>query len=277
MITEWSAPAKLTLSLRITGVRADGYHLLESEMVSLDLADTLLIDDDTDGTGGGVATQDEDLGVEVEWPSGMDGWRDLSVGPTADNLVTLALKTTGRSARIRLVKRIPPGAGLGGGSSDAAAVLRWAGCADLNVAASLGADVPFCLTGGRALVSGIGESVTPLPFEERSFVLLLPPFGVNTAAVYRAWDRLAAEGAQGAKETSTNDLEAAAIEVEPRLGEWRLVLEEASDRSARLAGSGSTWFVEGSAKELGLDGRAWLEHAGQRAPLVSTRTSPVVE
>ena len=75
MITEWSAPAKLTLSLRITGVRADGYHLLESEMVSLDLADTLLIDDDTDGTGGGVATQDEDLGVDVEWPAGMDGWR----------------------------------------------------------------------------------------------------------------------------------------------------------------------------------------------------------
>ena len=274
MITEWSAPAKLTLSLRITGVRADGSHLLESEMVSLDLADTLVIDD---GTDGGVVTQDDVLDVDAEWPAGMDGWRDLSVGPTADNLVTRALEATGRSARIRLVKRVPPGAGLGGGSSDAAAVLRWARCADLEVAASLGADVPFCLGGGRALVSGIGESVTPLPFEERSFVLLLPPFGVNTAAVYRAWDRLAAEGAQGAIGTSTNDLEAAAIEVEPRLGEWRRVLEEASDRSARLAGSGSTWFVEGSAKELGLDGRAWLEHAGQRAPLVSTRTSPVVE
>ncbi len=276
MISEWLAPAKLTLSLQITGVRGDGYHLLESEMVSLELADTVIIDDGAVETPGGSAPGVSSLDVDVDWPDGVDGWRELTIGPDADNLVTRALEVSGRSARVRLVKRIPTGAGLGGGSSDAAAVLRWAGCTDLAMAASLGADVPFCLRGGRAMVSGIGELVTPLPYEERSFVLLLPPFGVNTAAVYRAWDRLAALGAPVGEGTSTNDLEAAAIEVEPRLSEWRRVIEDATGHPARLAGSGSTWFVEGAATELGLDGLAWLEHAGQRAPLVSTRTSPAV-
>ena len=78
-----------------------------------------------------------------------------------------ALAAVGRRAHVRLDKRIPVGAGLGGGSADAAAVLRWAGCDDLAVAASLGADVPFCLVGGRARVTGIGEVVEPLPVRRR--------------------------------------------------------------------------------------------------------------
>src|SRR5207302_2726971 len=101
-----------------------------------------------------------------------------------------ALATVGRRARVRLFKEIPAGAGLGGGSADAAAVLRWAGCDDLAAAARLGADVPFCLVGGRARVRGAGEEVSPLPFEDvagRSYTLLTPPFGVSTAAVYREW------------------------------------------------------------------------------------------
>jgi hypothetical protein len=81
------------------------------------------------------------------------------------------------------------GAGLGGGSADAAAILRWAGCSDLEMASALGADVPFCVAGGRARVRGIGESVTALAHQDREFTLLLPPFGMDTAAVYRAWDR----------------------------------------------------------------------------------------
>ncbi len=95
---------------------------------------------------------------------------------------------------MHVVKRIPLGGGLGGGSTDAAAVLRWAGCHDLDVARSLGSDVPFSVAGGRALVEATGEKVTPLPFEARSFLLLVPPFGVNTALVYGAWDELTGVG-----------------------------------------------------------------------------------
>jgi len=265
----WTAPAKLTLTLRVTGVRSDGYHLLESEMVTLDLSDTLEIEE-TEQAGSG----DGGLVVDVDWPGGVEGWRDLTIGPEADNLVTRALAAADRTAAVRLVKRIPPGAGLGGGSADAAAVLRWAGCDDRDTAAALGADVPFCVIGGRARVSGVGEVVVPLPFEDRSFVLVLPPFGVETAAVYRAYDRLASEGKLPEAGTVANELEAPALVVEPRLAGWRSVLEEVTGRPARLAGSGSTWFVEGSAAELGVEDRRWLELEGRRAPLVTTRTSP---
>ena len=116
----------------------------------------------------------------------------------------MALRAAGRTAQVRLVKRIPAGAGLGGGSADAAAVLRWAGVDDLAVAASVGADVAFCLRGGRARVRGIGEVVEPLPFEDRTFTLLTPPFGCSTRAVYRAWDELRRTG----RRDGANDLEA---------------------------------------------------------------------
>ena len=268
MLTRWTAPAKLTVTLAVTGVRDDGYHLLESEMVTLDLADTLEIDDA--GAGGGVAA---DLEVATAWPADSVVRDPEALGPVADNLVVRALAATGRTAHVRLVKRIPPGAGLGGGSADAAAVLRWAGCHDAGIAAGLGADVPFCVAGGRALVRGIGEDVTPLPFEERTFVLVLPPFGVDTAAVYRAFDRLGGPQASGGRSTG-NDLMAAALEVEPRLAVWRRALEEATGRPARLAGSGSTWFVEGGADGVDPGTEAWLEQEGQSAPLLVARTVP---
>ncbi|MDP9074133.1 MAG: 4-(cytidine 5'-diphospho)-2-C-methyl-D-erythritol kinase, partial [Actinomycetota bacterium] len=143
-----------------------------------------------------------------------------------------------------LTKRIPLGAGLGGGSADAAAVLRWAGCCDLAVAAALGADVPFCLVAGRARVTGIGEVVEPLAFEpvsDRSYTLLTPPFGVSTVAVYQRWDAMGAPSAPG-----RNDLESAALAVEPRLAAWRDRLGQASGKTPVLAGSGSTWWVEGA-------------------------------
>ena len=142
-----TAPAKLTLSLRVTGVRDDGLHLLDAEMVSIDLADTLTFE-----PGSGISVDDE--------VSGGLGVDRVPVGP--DNLVARALRAVGRHAAVRIVKRIPAGAGLGGGSADAAAVLRWAGCIDLAVAAGLGADVPFCVRGGRARVTGVGERVEPL-------------------------------------------------------------------------------------------------------------------
>jgi 4-diphosphocytidyl-2-C-methyl-D-erythritol kinase len=252
-VARLAAPAKLTLSLKVLGRRPDGYHELAAEMVSLDLADTLVVDPSGDG-----------LVVEAAGdPRGID----LDAGP--DNLVCRALAVVGRTAGVHLVKRIPVRGGLGGGSSDAAAVLRWAGCADLAVATALGADVPFCLKGGRAEVAGIGELVAPLPFEPRAFVLLVPPLGVDTAAVYRAWDSLGS-----GPENGCNDLTVPALAVEPALARWRDLLGEVTGRQPVLAGSGSTWYVEGTATELGLGGRASLTLEGQEGRLIGVRTVP---
>ncbi|HEX4865153.1 MAG TPA: 4-(cytidine 5'-diphospho)-2-C-methyl-D-erythritol kinase [Acidimicrobiales bacterium] len=220
------ARAKLTLSLRVVGRRPDGYHLLDAEVVTLDLADRLELSEG-------------------------DGFVLIGSGPSApavpagdDNLVRRALELIGRTAFVRLHKRIPAGAGLGGGSADAAAVLRWAGVTDPTTAAKLGADVPFCLAGGRARVGGIGELVEPLDFNEvegREFTLLTPPLHVSTAGVYNEWDRMG-----GPAGGNGNDLEPAAISVEPRLVEWRDRLGDATGESPRLAGSGGTWFVKGA-------------------------------
>jgi 4-diphosphocytidyl-2-C-methyl-D-erythritol kinase len=216
-----TAPAKLTVSLRVTGVRADGYHLIDAEMVSLDLADELTF---SDGTG-----------VEIA------GDPRLGAVDPLDNLVLRALRAVGRDAHVVLDRRIPAGGGLGGGSSNAAAVLRWAGDDDLDTAVRLGADVPFCLRGGRARVTGIGEVLEPLPFEPRTFTLAMPPFGCSTPAVYGAWDDLGGPTADG-----PNDLEPAALVVEPRMAAFRDAFGDATGVTPRLAGSGSTWFVPGA-------------------------------
>jgi len=214
-------------------------------MVTIDLADDLEIEDGADGF---------ELVDEVAWADGdgssSTGQRRDAAGPAPDavprgpeNLVVRALAATGRHARVRLRKRVPAGAGLGGGSADAAAVLRWAGVLDPAVAVSLGADVPFCVVGGRALVSGIGELVEPLGFEAFTAVLVTPSLAVSTRDVYRAWDALGGPvGEHG------NDLEPAAVVVEPRLAWWRdLICAVAGDRP-RLAGSGGTWYLERDAK-----------------------------
>jgi len=254
-----TAPAKLTLSLRVVGVRSDGMHLLDAEMVTVDLVDTL-----TFQAGAGMAIEDDVVGG-----LGIEG---VPSGP--DNLVARALELAGRSAAVRIVKRVPTGAGLGGGSADAAAVLRWAGVTELDRAACLGADVPFCLVGGRARVTGTGEVVEPLPFEDRRFVLVVPPVSVDTGAVYRAWDRRWSSAGSGELEPSPhgNDLEAAALDVAPVLAQWRDRFEEVSGRRPRLAGSGSTWFVEGEPKDIGLAGRDFLALEDEHAPLVAVRT-----
>lgn len=204
------APAKVTLTLRVVGRRADGYHLLDAEMVTVDLADELVIS---------------------------PGRNTLP----ATDLVSRALAAVGRDAAVTVRKRIPLGAGLGGGSADAAAVLRWAGRRDLALAAALGADVPFCLVGGRARVRGIGEVVEPLAFVARTLTLLTPDFPVATPAVYAAWDALG-----GPTGEHGNDLEPAAVVHEPRLAAWRDRLGRATGRRPRLAGSGGTWFVDGA-------------------------------
>ncbi len=222
------SPAKLTVSLRVTGVLANGYHTIDAEMVSLDLADTLAF-----SPGDGLQ-----ITLEGAAAHGLA----VTVGP--DNLVSRALTLVDRTASVHITKRIPAGAGLGGGSGNAAAVMRWAGrtsAVDIAESARLGADVPFCIVGGRARVSGIGEVIEPLPVIDRVYTLICPPFGVSTPAVYRAWDSLGGPTGEG-----LNDLEPAALVVEPRLAEWRDRLGDATGSRPQLAGSGSTWFVEGA-------------------------------
>ena len=238
-------------------------------MVSLDLADEIhlmaLGEDDR-----------EDASVEV-----LDAVRWCGApGPTPDeaiavvpsgpsNLVSKALALVGRRAAVSLVKHIPAGAGLGGGSSDAAAILRWAGNDDLLSAASLGADVPFCVHGGRALVRGIGEVLEPLEFEETGFVVCTPPLAVATSLVYQAFDELGAREATG-----PNDLEAAAICVAPELAWWRALVADATASVPVLAGSGASWFVECTAARAELAAGALVEAVaaeGRRAVVEACR------
>jgi 4-diphosphocytidyl-2-C-methyl-D-erythritol kinase len=233
------APAKLTLSLHVVGVRNDGYHLIDAEMITLALHDTLTV-----GPG--------PLHLSVSGPFAE------GVPTTTDNLVARAMNLVGRTAHVHIQKHIPNGGGLGGGSADAAAILRWAGFTDLVAASRLGADIPFCMAGGRARVRGIGEIVEPFSAHQRGdepidLTLVVPPLHVSTPAVYRAWDELGRETPQdGASRydasdapLGANDLQAAALVVEPRLTVWRDRIREAAGVAPILAGSGATWFLRG--------------------------------
>lgn len=219
---ELVAPAKLTLSLRITGVRADGYHLIDAEMVSLALCDVLKIEesDTTSVTASGPFA----TGVPTD----------------SSNIVAKALALVGQTARVEITKNIPHGGGLGGGSSDAAAILRWAGFSDLAAASGIGADVPYCVVGKRSRVQGIGEIVTPLaPLQPQPITLIIPPVNVPTPLVYAKWDEMG-----GPTGVGLNDLEDAACSAVPQLAQWRDRLKSIG-LQPQLAGSGATWFVHG--------------------------------
>jgi 4-diphosphocytidyl-2-C-methyl-D-erythritol kinase len=220
---ELLAHAKLTWNLEITGRREDGFHELRSEMTTIALHDVLFVDENLDH-------------LEVLNPF---------VGEVASderNLVVRALRLVGRRAGVRVEKFIPVGGGLGGGSADAAAILRWAGGVANDAAVTLGGDVPFCQLGGRALVEGVGERLSALPYEERALTLIMPDFGVSTAESYRAYDEMRAEGW---KPKGTNHLEEPAGRVEPRLASTLAWLRAEIGPQVRLAGSGSSMFVEG--------------------------------
>lgn len=226
------APAKLTLSLRVTGVaeapdRFRGYHLIDAVMTTLDLHDVVEIDELPAGSPSRVT-------YTGKFSDGLDA-------TAGDDLVSRALRAVGRSADVVVTKNIPHGGGLGGGSADAAAILRWAGITDPDTATSIGADVAFCASGHRrARVRGIGEIVDPLPEDPGSVTLVVPPFSVGTPAVYRAWD-----DDPGLDDLTLNDLEEPALRVEPRLAEWKTRIAQASGVQPTLAGSGATWFVLG--------------------------------
>jgi 4-diphosphocytidyl-2-C-methyl-D-erythritol kinase len=213
------ANAKVTLSLRVVGRRADGYHDIDALMVAV--------------------TEPHDT-LEIEEASAsslvVDGPFADGVPTNESNLVWRALDAMGVRAAVRLHKRIPNGAGLGGGSADAAAVLRAFG-AEPEVAAGLGADVPFCMLGGAARVRGIGDVIEPVEQPESFVVIATPRFSCATAEVYRAWDDL------GGPHDGPNELELAAHRVEPRLAAFRRTIEDATGAAPTLAGSGSSYVI----------------------------------
>ena len=173
------APAKLNLMLRVTGRRADGYHLLQTVIRFIDHGDTLRFRVRKDGV---IARAGEVAGVPAD--------DDLSV--RAARLLQKE-SGTGFGADIRLTKRLPLGGGLGGGSSDAATALlalnrlwntRLPRRRLLELALGLGADVPVFVGGDNALVEGIGERLTPLTVPTQWYLVLTPPVAVPTARIF---------------------------------------------------------------------------------------------
>jgi len=228
-VTGLRARAKLTWTLEITGRRGDGLHTLRAEMTTIHQEDILVIDVDADY-----------VHVFNPFPT--------PVPSGAENIVARALALVGRRAGVQIEKGIPVGGGLGGGSADAAAILRWAGGVAPEVAVTLGSDVPFCQVGGRCLVEGVGEVLTPLAFEARDVTLMMPDFGVDTAACYRAYDEMWNDGW---RPTGLNHLEEPAGRVEPRLADTLARLRTVVGDDVGLAGSGSTLFVGRHVRDAG--------------------------
>jgi len=244
---------KLTLSLRVLGAREDGYHDLEAFAVSLGQPHDRLTVTPTDQPGVSMALTTDDPAV----PSGPQNLAVAAVGALLEHVGEQ------RGARLSLDKRIPAGAGLGGGSADAAAALvatRAALALDVadetlrQIGSTVSSDVPFCVTGGAAWMRGRGERIE-LVDAPRGVPMLLavPAFRCATPAVYAVWDELGGPRATrtvpapaalaGLVTELANDLEPAAEHLEPRLAEFRARLEDAADRPALLAGSGSAYVV----------------------------------
>jgi 4-diphosphocytidyl-2-C-methyl-D-erythritol kinase len=272
------APAKINLGLRILGTRDDGYHLIESLFVPIDLADELVVEVEDEG----VTQPSVDLRVVAEAGGAVDG-----ADPIPEDERNLAwraardfLARSGLPARvsIELRKRVPSAAGLGGGSSDAAAVLR---CLVerypdalpqddvFAIALGLGADVPFFLAPEPALVSGIGERIDPVGgLPSLALLLVNPGDSLATAQVYGAYDVLAASltpiepgstmravsdlrDSKGKGERALadclddlliNDLELAARRMCPPIGRLQRELLARGALAAGMSGSGATVF-----------------------------------
>ena len=242
------ALAKVNRSLFVLGKRPDGFHELDTIFQTIDLSDRLTFEEASE------------LELHLDDPSLPSGDDNL-VMRAARALVRCGGRASG--ARITLEKRIPHGAGLGGGSSDAAATLRglvalWrmpiAEEALHTLASELGSDVPFFLMGGRVRGRGRGERLQPLPDgPAEGLVLLSPPFSLSTGEVYR---RVKARALSLTPESQAsnlpasdtevlpdrNDLEPAAEEIRGEVRRLRQALQEAGALKARLSGSGSTVF-----------------------------------
>jgi 4-diphosphocytidyl-2-C-methyl-D-erythritol kinase len=252
------APAKVNLSLHVLARRADGYHDIESLVAFAGVGDTLTL------------VPGDELSLLVDGPTAG------SAGEVSDNLV---LKAAGefalraqraRVGAFRLVKRLPAAAGLGGGSSDAAAALRL--LAEVNgvgfehptvmaAAQATGADVPVCLAGRARLMAGIGERLgPPIRLPTLFAVLVNPGIPVATAAVFQALgiapgelraaaphprigDALTHDGLISVLIETRNDLEAAAIALVPAIADALAAVRASPGcRLARMSGSGATVF-----------------------------------
>lgn len=271
------APAKVNLFFEVLGKRSDGYHEIETLMCPISLYDTLCVSEASDGQTQFACTNASMAGPGPSWVG------DVPSGST--NLVVRAVewlrRRTGanRGIAIRLIKRIPTAAGLGGGSSDAAAALvatnaLWSlGLSQAELwrgAAELGSDVPFFLAGGPAICRGRGEHVEPVTgIGKLHFVVVRPPAGLSTADVYRACR--VSEQPQSPQPL----LDALARGEQQRIG--RLLLNRLAPAAAGL----STWMARLRARLAELDlvgysmsgsGSAWYgicRHAGQARRLAS--------
>jgi 4-diphosphocytidyl-2-C-methyl-D-erythritol kinase len=222
------ARAKLNLDLTVFGRAKDGFHEVRTHIQAVALHDLLEVEqaDRTTMTTTGHHVPDAES----------DGNSILKAHKALQEEAGRELPT-----RFHLDKRIPPGSGMGGASSDAAATLR--GLAAIHkldkidlakIAERVGADVPFFLAGGAAVAEGRGERLTSLPLpndHEAWFAIAWPDIELLTAAVYRAWDEVQGDG--------TNQLTRAAAHVEPRLKDFAMKL----GNDWQMTGSGSAFFL----------------------------------
>lgn len=259
------APAKINMHLRTGPVRADGFHPLLTWMCTIGLFDNLEVDRST-GPGFRLICD----GPQVPCDSTNLVIRAAVAFAEALRVGRQVSSADGEGLSIRLQKRIPVGAGLGGGSSDGARMLQglnhfwmagWPATRLSQLAATLGSDLPFFLHGPSAICRGRGELVQPLPPPKpRWALLILPFFGLSTAAVYRRFDEMklgqrATIEADPGFDTWTrlpanellpmlvNDLERAAFALEPRLEDLRRQAEKRLSRIVRMSGSGSSLFT----------------------------------
>ncbi|MBM4381886.1 MAG: 4-(cytidine 5'-diphospho)-2-C-methyl-D-erythritol kinase [Deltaproteobacteria bacterium] len=298
---ELRAPAKLNLGLRITGRRADGYHELESLFVPIALADTLRVE--LSGAPGVRLRVSGDAAVGVPEDTRNLAWR------AAEAFAREAKLGTGVS--LALEKRVPSPAGLGGGSSDAGAVLRALSRLTgspvapprlAEIALALGADVPFFLDPRPALVEGIGERVLPVSgVPELPVLLAHPGFGLETRAVYAAFDAQSSLTAQnhpltlrallalgeeaGAvearfpsddarlRELVANDLEPAATRLRPEVAKLREELSRTGARAVGMSGSGPTLYAIYASEAAARIAEPQVAATGARTWLTRTLTS----
>ncbi|MGD9840336.1 MAG: 4-(cytidine 5'-diphospho)-2-C-methyl-D-erythritol kinase [Candidatus Bipolaricaulis sp.] len=246
------AYAKLNLILRVVGRRADGYHELQSLVTAVDLADRITLTRTAEG-------------VTLRAPP--------ELGPPERNLAlraARALLPAGEpGVRIELEKGIPAGAGLGGGSADAAAVLAgvnellslgrtWEELAAIGI--TLGADVPFFLGPSPAWLEGIGERVTPVAIPiPTAFLILVPPVRSPTPDVYRAFDELDLPLSPRTEPVPgpgfPNDLWPAAVHLFPELRRWRDLLAQVAPGGVGMTGSGSALFAPFPSRSAAAAGR----------------------
>ena len=265
----YEAPAKVNLSLLVSPPRPDGYHPLESMVQTIEWCDLLDVGPGEEGS--------DSLESDIE-----------------DNLVERALIELRRDGTVpplsvRLTKELPVAAGLGGGSSDAAAALLAGSDAgalhvDLHqVATRVGADVALFLTGGTLTMTGVGDQIDPLPpLGGFALAVAVPEIGISTQEAYRRWDDL--EGPQGTPVPDArlppplrggmpmrNDLLPAALDLAPALGDFMADLASAWGTFVSMTGSGSGCFGYFATEEEASDAAAGVSHLARVARGVALR------